>query len=196
MRMKRTATTPAPEPESGVSRSQQSIGKWVQLKVKTGTWKVTYTIYSILPFNCDVTVYLSGLWVCLACVILIAGSDTVSGLTITNIPSSSLAAGARSVTSQRPEVGLTTAGKYSVGRSSNVIPAPHAFTTPMNEIQDKLWSLCNFSDMYFNFKSKFYGLLCLFLAQSNIWSPKISYDSFLWKKNRFSRNCLIICRNT
>ena len=70
--------------------------------------------------------------------ILIAGSDTVSGLTITNIPSSSLAAGARSVTSQRPEVGLTTAGKYSVGRSSNVIPAPHAFTTPMNEIQDKL----------------------------------------------------------
>ena len=44
-RMKRTATTPAPEPESGVSSSQQSIGKWVQLKVKTGAWKVTCTPY-------------------------------------------------------------------------------------------------------------------------------------------------------
>ena len=101
-----------------------------------------HTIRTLSPWCfCDVT-YLSGLWVCLACVILIAGCDTVSGLTITNIPSSSLqpAAQARSVTSERPEVGLTTAGKYLFGRSSNVIPTPYAFTTPMNEIHIILWS--------------------------------------------------------
>ena len=74
-----------------------------------------------------------GLWLCLSLsVILIAGGDTVSGLKI------SLAASARSLTSERPEVGQTTAGKYSFGRSSNVIPTPYALTTPMNEIKDRL----------------------------------------------------------
>ena len=132
--MKRTATTPAPEPESGVSPSQQSIGKWVQLKVKTGAWKVTYLLYT---HPCILTVLFPGLWLCLSLsVILIAGGDTVSGLKI------SLAASARSLTSERPEVGQTTAGKYSFGRSSNVIPTPYALTTPpMNEIKDRLWSL-------------------------------------------------------
>ena len=128
--------------------------------------------------------FISGLWVCLACVILIAGCDTVSGLTITNIPSSSPqpAAQARSVTSQRPEVGRTTAGKYLFGRSSNVIPTPYAFTTPMNEIHVILWldfpltcirdalKKCNIFYnffwrsplLYFKLKSKFYWSLCLF----------------------------------
>ena len=122
---------------------QQSAVNREMCPVEGQNWSMKGSVY-ILSLSSITVTLISGSWVCcLSCVILIVGCDTVSGLRITDIPRASLASAStgRSLTSERPEVGLTTTGKYSFGRSSNVIPTPYALTTPMNEIKDRMWSM-------------------------------------------------------